>query len=223
MSSKATAPVPGGPDPRSPADDMRDLLYGDVPLTQWAAHDPAFGSVRDALALGDNAQARTALHAILATPDRSSRDYLQVWHQLRALGEVPDDPAHVYGVVVDMPVGAGLDTLAAYQDGTSRYLNHSGKILVWEASDGEVDALVRAVLEAGAAIAARIGPWHGPRPPLRAGLLRLSMLCAGGLYFGEGPVSALGADPMAGPLIAAATQLLQALTSKAVAQPDQSE
>jgi hypothetical protein len=50
---------------------------------------------------------------------------------------------------------------------------------------------------------------------LRPGLLRLSMLCAGGLYFGEGPLSALGTDPMADPLVAAATRLLQTLISKA--------
>jgi hypothetical protein len=144
---------------------LHDLLYGDVPLTRWAAYDPAFGSVCDALALGDNAQARIRLYAILASPDRPSRVYLQAWHHLRALGEVPDDPAHVYGVVVDMPLSGGLDTLAAYQDGTSRYLNHSGKILVWEVSDDDVDMLVRSLLDAGAAIASRTGPWRGTRPP----------------------------------------------------------
>lgn len=119
--------------PRLPADDMREFLYGDVPVALWAGHDLAFGSVREALARGDGARARAALHAIVSTPDRPARDYLQAWQELRALGEVPEEPTQVYGVVVDMPVGRGLDTLAAYQDGTCRYLNHSGKILIWEA------------------------------------------------------------------------------------------
>jgi hypothetical protein len=128
-------------------------------------------------------------------------------------------PARVYGVVVDMPVGEGLDTLAAYQDGTCRYLNHSGKVLISEARDDSVDALVHAVLDVGAAIAAQIGRWRGPRPPLRQGLLRVSMLCAGGLFFGEGPRSGFSVDPMVGPLIAADTQLLQTLVAKAAPKP----
>lgn len=149
----------------------------------------------------------------------TEEEHQQAWHELRALGEVPDDPARVYGVVVDMPVGEGLDTLAAYQDGTCRYLNHSGKILIWEARDDGVDALVHAVLDAGTAIAARIGPWPGPRPSLRPGILRLSVLCSGGLYFGEGPTSALSVDPTAGPLIRLAAQLLRTLTANALGRP----
>ena len=47
------------------------------------------------------------------------------------LGEQPSDPARLYGVVVDMPVDDGLDTLAGYADGSCRYVNHSGKVLVW--------------------------------------------------------------------------------------------
>lgn len=149
----------------------------------------------------------------------TEEEHQQAWHELRALGEVPDDPARVYGVVVDMPVGEGLDTLAAYQDGTCRYLNHSGKILIWEARDDGVDALVHAVLDAGTAIAARIGPWPGPRPSLRPGILRLSVLCSGGLYFREGPTSALSVDPTVGPLIRLAAQLLQTLTANALGRP----
>ncbi|GAB1818452.1 hypothetical protein [Herbidospora sp. RD11066] len=194
---------------------MRELLYGDVPLERWAENDPVFSAVRGSVAVGDGAQARSVLHSILASPDRPSRDHLQAWHVLRLLGEEPDDPAYVHGVVVDMPVGKGLDTLAVYRDGTCRYLNHSGKILVWEASDAGIDALAADVVAAGAAIASRIGPWIGPRPPLPQGVLRLSMLCSGGLYFGEGPASALMADPMAGHLVNASVRLLEALTSRA--------
>lgn len=113
-----------------------------------------------------------------------------------------------------MAVSDGLDTLAAYADGTARYLNYSGKILVWEAEDREIDALIRALLGTATPVVAQIGPWAGVRPPLQPGLLRVSMLCAGGLYFGEGPVEALTADPMAGPLITAAARLLQALTQR---------
>jgi hypothetical protein len=194
----------------SASDDLRDLLYGDVPLARWAPRDDAFQSVRDA---PDAAAARDALHR-MRQPGRASRDHLQAWHELRALGENPEDPARLYGVVVDMPVSGGLDTLAAYRDGTARYLNYSGKILVWETEDPSIGALIGALLDTAASIVAQIGPWEGVRPPLQPGVLRVSMLCAGGLYFGEGPVQALTADPMAGPLITAAARLLQALTQR---------
>jgi hypothetical protein len=199
--------------------DLRELLYGDVALSRWATSDDAFQTVREALDACDTTTARHALQRILRAPRRASRDYLQAWHELRALDEQPEDPAHLYGVVVDMPVHAGLDTLAAYEDGTVRYLNYSGKVLVWEAQDEEIGLMTQDLLDAATSIVARIGPWRGPRPPLRPGLLRLSMLCAGGLYFGEGPVQALSADRMAGPLIAAAGRLLQALTDRATADP----
>jgi hypothetical protein len=204
---------------RDASDDLRELLYGDVPRTRWAVGDEAFQAVRGALDGGDTTGALHELRGILRDPQRASRDYLQAWHELRALGEQPEDPTHLYGVVVDMPVQSGLDTLAVYEDRTARYLNYSGTALVWEAQDEQISAMTQAVLGAGTTIVAQIGPWRGLRPPLRPGLLRLSMLCAGGLYFGEGPVKALSADPMAAPLIDAASRLLQALTRKAAPRP----
>ena len=40
-----------------------------------------------------------------------------------------------------------------------------------------------------------------------------------GLHFGEGPFDALSADPMGGPLVAADTQLMQAVIEHAQASP----
>ncbi len=40
------------------------------------------------------------------------------------------------------------------------------------------------------------------------GNIRMTFLVSDGLYFGEGPMAAIQQDPMASPLIAAATQLL---------------
>jgi len=198
------------------ADVLRELLYGDAPLQRWAEGNSVFRSVRDALVAGDEVSARARLVELVGTPGLESLDYLQAWHELRALGVVPADPAFVHGVVIDMPMSDGLDTLAAYDDGSCRYLNQSGKVLVWQSEDAEVARLARTVLDQAAAIAAQIGPWDGPRPALRPAMARISMLCRGGLYFGEGPASALSADPLAGPLIAAGAHLLDALIRRAV-------
>ena len=194
------------------AETIRPLLYGDVPLDDWAADDAAFQAARQAIATADTAIAIAQLRGVVSDSDRPSRDTLQAWHQLRLLGETPEEPARVYGVVVDMPIGESLDTLAAYADGTCRYVNHAGNVLVYEADDAEIGRLVRAVIAIGSTIAAQIGPWDGDRPPMEPGILRMSMLCAGGLYFGEGPVSALAREPLGGRLLTAATGLLHALT-----------
>lgn len=207
-------------DVTSAADDVRALLYGDVPLTTWQTDDAAFEQVRSALSRHDQAAATAVLHAVIDDRGRPSRDHLQAWHELRALGETPETPAKLYGVVVDMPIGDALDTLAAYADGSCRYVNHAGNVLVYESDDPEIGRLTRAVIAIGSTIAAQIGPWDGPRPPLKPGLLRLSMLCAGGIFFGEGPVSALAGEPLGGRLLTAATQLLHALTKLPDQSPD---
>ena len=41
----------------------------------------------------------------------------------------------------------GADVLAAYADGTVRYVNHSGKAIVWEITDATIADIVRKLLE----------------------------------------------------------------------------
>src|SRR5579864_7316994 len=38
----------------------------------------------------------------------------------------------IFGVITEVDLPGGLDVLAAYSDGTARYINHSEKLLVWE-------------------------------------------------------------------------------------------
>ncbi|MFO1412712.1 MAG: hypothetical protein U1F10_02130 [Burkholderiales bacterium] len=118
------------------------------------------------------------------------------------------------GVVVEVPLDGGLDTLAAYADGSVRYINQSGAMSIFDAPMPALAPQVDAVLRAAQAIVARIGPTDGPRlPPPAAGNLRLSFLVSDGLYFGEGPADALMGDALAGPLVNAATGLLQAVVA----------
>lgn len=71
------------------------------------------------------------------------------------------DPAiGTHGVVLDVPVDGALDTLAAYADGTARYINHSGKAIIWESPDTShpIRDLVKRLLAAAD---------KTPRTPLR--------------------------------------------------------
>jgi hypothetical protein len=58
-------------------------------------------------------------------------------------------------------------------------------------------------------IVAAIGPWDKERlPPPEEGNIRMTFLVSDGLYFGEGPMGAMQQEPLASPLVSAATNLL---------------
>ncbi len=202
----------------SGSDALRDTFFGDVPLAAWAgsgAGEPwaRFKLAAARLAKGDRDQGLAALEAILKKPDLESRHYLEAWTALREAGVEP--PPHearkVLGVVLDVPVQDGFDTLAAYADWHARYVNISGAAIVWDARDTRMDTLIKQLLVAGQALANLIGPWQGVRPPLNPGRTRINLLAPCGLLFGDGPFEAFMQDPNAAPILAAGTSLMRAL------------
>jgi len=205
---------------------IRDILFGDLPFSQWPNEastsvdgEPwlSFISARDQLDDGNQENAKQTLRRILEMPDLESRHYLQAWHFLRELGESPTDgdTKHLYGVVVEVALDEGLDIVAAYADHTARYLNYSGAAIVWERPDDSLDQAIDSLLSAGRMVAAQIGPGEGPRPPAPPkGQLRINMLVPSGLHFGQGPFEALSGDPLGGPVIVAAMQLMQSLITR---------
>jgi hypothetical protein len=161
------------------------------------------------------AEAMGTLRGIVESSGLESRHYLQAWHALRELGVAPEVALakQVLGAVIEVPVETGLDVLAAYADGTARYLNHSGAAVIWEHPNDSLDAEVSALLEAARAIAVRIGPWDGPRPVLPRGQTRLSILTPSGLHFGQASFETLSRDPLSGRAISAALALMQRLVT----------
>jgi hypothetical protein len=152
----------------------------------------------------------------LAQSGLESRHYLQAWMGLVSFGVRPvgSEAKHLYGVVLDMPVPGGLDTVAAYEDRSVRYLNFSGAAVIWEHPDSSLDSEIQAFLGAGRQLLAMIGPWEGPRPPLPSGQARISLLTPSGLHFGQADPSLLSRDRMAAPVLQAATELMQALIAR---------
>ena len=71
--------------------------------------------------------------------------------------------------------------------------------------------MVKRLFAASEHIVSRIGPWDKPRlGPPNPGNVRLSFLVSDGLYFGEGPMAVMQREPLAGPVIQEATELLLA-------------
>jgi hypothetical protein len=204
--------------------ELRELLFGDVPLHEWAGSgserpEPPwtlFQTAARAIDAGDTAAAETAMRAVLAAPGLESRQLLQAWTTLRSIGVKPDDGerGRVVGVVLDVPLEQGADVLAAYADHSARYLNQGGGAIVWDVRDPTMDALVDAVLDAARPLLALAGVWDGDRPPLPHGLARVSLLTPVGLHFGQAGFAQLLQDPHTEPVFQAGAALMSALIER---------
>src|SRR5437016_2006439 len=89
----------------------------------WRSFDEAVAARR----AGREGEAAKALRRVLKT-GREVRAWLWALNGLRALGVPPSElwTETVFGVVVEVPMAGSLDTLAAYSDGSARYINQSG-------------------------------------------------------------------------------------------------
>lgn len=142
---------------------------------------------------------------------------LETRMQLLAYKLLGSDAKKFLAVIVEVGMEDGLDTLAAYKDGTARYINHSEKLTVWDAVTNESKQLVDDLFYHSFQVVKQIGPWDKDRLPQPGiGQVRLSFLVSDGLYFGNGPFEILERDVMAGPVIKAATDLLVFLTEQKI-------
>lgn len=122
----------------------------------------------------------------------------------------------LYGVIIEVAMEQGLDVLAAFSDGTARYLNHAEKAIVFDAPNETSNSHIQNLWQHSINVVNKIGPWDKPRlEPPSTNMVRLSFLVAGQLYFGQGPMDVFFRDPMAGPVLTAATQLMSYLTQHA--------
>ncbi|MES2693228.1 MAG: hypothetical protein V4773_07120 [Verrucomicrobiota bacterium] len=151
--AKADSPKLG-----SDTDIVRQMLFASQSLKELAAHvqpdakGGAFQALLNASKLageGRKTEAIAQLRSILEVPPQDTRLVLWVWSALRELGEKPDakHAFEVLGVVIEVPSGGAYDTLAAYVDGTARYLNFSGRAILWDAEDSTIKALCQAFVD----------------------------------------------------------------------------
>jgi len=142
----------------SNADPIRQLLFASQSLREQArlvSLDEASGPLQfmaDARQLAEEgklSEAASALRSILQSPKLETRIQLFAWSGLRELGEKPEGRLayEVLGVVVEVPQEGAYDTLAAYVDGSARYLNFSGKAVFWDAPDPAIKRLCQALVD----------------------------------------------------------------------------
>ena len=204
--------------PKPVTTEIRETLFGDMPLSQWASFSTqttsepwaSFERARHFIESRDTQSATAALQGILEIPGLESRHYLQAYHFLAELGVTPirELSKNVLGVVVEVGMKVGPDLVAGYADHHARYYNYSGAGIVWERPDGTLDTTIDELLRVGSAVAQVIGPWKETRSPAPTiGRARLNLLTPSGLHFGEGPLDTLAKDKLGGPVINSAFRL----------------
>jgi hypothetical protein len=120
------------PYPNSEANYIYNLLFcddralfrnGDTPIT-----DEPWKSIH-----AESPDTR-ALETIASNDSYDSRSRVLAYNRLRELGSTVE-PKKTFGVIVEVPVERGLDTLAAFSDGGVRYLNYTGKMSLFEGDE----------------------------------------------------------------------------------------
>jgi tetratricopeptide (TPR) repeat protein len=146
---------------------VRQLFFADQPLEQHVGTRPEMATIDPAspveaesdwsrlfmLALarqrqGDEDGARQALFRVANMANVETRVQLWAWKGLQDLGVQPDPASarEVLGVVIEIAMEQGLDTLAVFADGSARFINQAGNAMIWDAHTQQSDAIVRQIL-----------------------------------------------------------------------------
>jgi hypothetical protein len=149
------------------------------------------------------------LYRAATDEELESRVRILAYNKLLSAGEKPANK-ELLGVIVEVGLETGTDVLASYKDGRGRYINQSGKIIIWETRDDTSNQLTDSIFKAGEVVSGQIGVWDKQRRPKPGqGTARLTLLRSDGLCFGEAPINVFFNDALAGPVLSAAAQLMK--------------
>jgi hypothetical protein len=210
--AKAAAPYA-----QSAVNTIYELLFCDNPslfqpksetqLSGWLS--VLFNSKPDAIAIRGLAGDETA----------ESRVRMLAFNWLRKM-QLPVPRNELLGAIVEVPLHNGLDVIASYSDGQVRYINHTGKLAVFEPAPLSVAEQSGKLLAASQLAIGHIGPWDRARlPPPAYGKVRMTFLVSDGLYFGEGPMDTMQRDPIGAPVIREAGKLIQSVVDEVLKGP----
>jgi hypothetical protein len=192
-------------------DKVYNLLFCDDPKLLDSENRP------DLLgAILSEAPDRESLERIANDLDVESRVRVLAFNRLRAM-QVSVPTKRLLGTIIEFPVEGGRDTLAVFLDGSLRYINYTGKLVIFEGSLPTLASGVEEILRTSQFAVNRYGPWTKPRrPPPTGDIARMTFLVSDGLYFGEGRVSDLLNERFAAPVMRAMSLLLPVMVEEAL-------
>ena len=204
---------PQSPDNNSPTL-IYDLLFcDDIDLYKKHIRQPV---APWSILFSDNST-NEDLQALIDNPKTESRVKILAYRKLSSNGQKPRKK-ELLAVIIEIGLDMGTDVLASFRDGSARYINQSGKVIIWEIRDERSDFLTSELFDESENMAKKIGPWdiQSRLAPPGIGLARITFLVSEGLYFGQAPMNVLFHDPLSGPALNVATLLMQHLTERAL-------
>lgn len=158
-------------------------------------------------------EAKTELRRVADMQSVDSLITLWAWNTLRAWGQLPDDDIaqKVLGVVMEVGLDRGMDVMAAYEDGTSRYVSKTGSMIVWDDHGDHNNDLARKIVAAAQAIVNQL-PASTAEAVTSTGKVQFSVLTVGGIRGIIAPMNELSrAASLLSPLFNASKELLISL------------
>lgn len=156
------------------------------------------------------------LKKIIADSNTESRIKILACNKLLSEGIKPDMKV-LLGVVIEIGLKEGLDVLAAYKDGTARYINYTEKMIFWESPSEESDKIIEDLFRESEIVLKQIGPWDKLRLQYPAtDIVRISFLVSDGLYFGQGGIDVFFNDQRSAPILKCGSELMNFLIDKSL-------
>lgn len=198
----------------SEGDFIRQALFASQPMKVLLAHTKLdgkpgpFETISRASTLvgaGRKEEAASLLRTNLEGNEVETRVTLWTWSCLREIGISPDPKiaGEVIGVVLEMPSGDAYDSLAAYADGSARYLNYSGSGIFWDLKDPDIRRLCGAFIDSTIPSGSLARPRSSVSLPSSGS--QVTLLTPSGIYVITNP---------SGPIIRAGYDLMMALINR---------
>lgn len=174
---------------------FKELLFADQSLEEQATNykiesTPSkdnythyFALALDNIRKSKAEEAKKNLKYVLSNSTLESRVHLWAWKALRRLGEKPsaNEGRETRGVVIEVPMDDGYDTLAVYPDGQVRYINYTGKIAVWDAPDDRFKSAIKNILQTAQQFVNKTSVLEKHKP-VKFGFVQISILTFNGIY-----------------------------------------
>ncbi|WP_342117823.1 hypothetical protein [Pseudoduganella sp. OTU4001] len=179
-----------------------DAPYGTAELN--AVHNMLFAD--DAGSLFGDAPDPRVVQGIAQDATEESRVRLLAAQWLRDHGHQPAAP-DMLGVIIEVPLDKGMDTLAAYADGRVRYIDQHGHTAVFEGAPSNIADQAKTLVAtaiAACAVAGRQKPVYAPAE----GRMRITFLEQNGNRMMEGLFTNIMRDELAKPVLEQGRALL---------------